>query len=114
MRLDRGSIVLVGLDPAIGHEQRGARPAVIISDPDVSDAQRFPILCVVPITGTAGTGSLYPRLAASRESRLRKSSFALVDQLRSIDKQRVQRVFGRISSSEMTAIDEGLRLYLGI
>ena len=113
MRLDRGTIVLVVLDPTRGHEQRGARPCVVISDPEVSTDQRFPMLCVVPITGTPGEGALYPRLTPG-ESGLRKASFALVDQIRSVDKRRVRSVFGRIASMEMDAIDDAIRLYLGL
>ena len=73
MRIARGAIVLIELDPARGHE-------------------RFPLVCVVPITGTAGEGALYPPLAPGR-SGLTKPSFALIDQLRSIDKRRLRRVF---------------------
>ncbi len=32
MNLDRGSVVLVGLDPTVGHEQRGLRPCIAVSD----------------------------------------------------------------------------------
>ena len=35
MRLARGSVVLVDLEPTLGHEQRGVRPCVVVSDPDV-------------------------------------------------------------------------------
>jgi mRNA-degrading endonuclease toxin of MazEF toxin-antitoxin module len=41
-------------------------------------------------------------------------SWALVDQLRSVDKQRLRRVFGMVASSELEAIDTGLCLFLGI
>ena len=61
MRLGRGAVVLVELDPAAGHEQHGTRPCVVVSDPEVASDQRFPLVCVVPITGTAGTGLLYPQ-----------------------------------------------------
>lgn len=37
-----------------------------------------------------------------------------VDHVRSVDKRRVCRVFGRLSSTELRSIDEGLRLYLGV
>ncbi len=111
--LARGTVVLVDLDPTLGHEQRGSRPAVIVSDPLVVEDQRFPLLGVVPVTGTPGTGALYPQLEAG-ESGLRKTSYALVDQVRSIDKRRVRRRFGEITASELTRIDEGLRLYLGL
>lgn len=108
MRIERGAIVLIELDPARGHEQRGVRPCMVVSDPEVTEDQRFPL-----VTGTAGEGALYPPLAPGR-SGLTKPSFALIDQLRSIDKRRVRRVFGRITSAELEAMDAGLCLYLGL
>jgi mRNA interferase MazF len=113
VKLQRGTVVLVSLDPTRGHEQRGTRPCVVVSDTAVTEDQRFPLLAVVPISSTAGTGAFYPALAAGR-SGLRRSSYALVDQVRSIDKRRVARTFGRLSPEEIAAIDEGLLLFLGL
>jgi mRNA interferase MazF len=113
LRLDRGAIVLVDLDPVHGHEQRGRRPCVVVSDPEVATDQRFPLVGIVPITGTAGEGALYPPLRPG-ESGLTKASWALVDQVRSVDKRRVRRVFGRIAREEMGRIEEGLALFLGL
>ncbi|HEX4277284.1 MAG TPA: hypothetical protein VHZ74_18135 [Bryobacteraceae bacterium] len=42
-RLARGVVVMVDLDSAIGHEPRGIRPSVIVSDPEVVSDQRFPL-----------------------------------------------------------------------
>jgi mRNA interferase MazF len=113
VRLGRGAVVVVELDPTVGHEQRGMRPCVVVSDPDVISGQRFPLVCVVPVTGTPGEGLLYPSLAPG-QSGLAKKSFALVDHLRSIDKRRVRRVFGKLEREEMIAIDEGLAVFLGL
>lgn len=113
MKLDRGSVVLVALDPTVGHEQRGLRPCIVVSDPDVAEDERFPLVCLVPVTGTPGEGLLYPPLQPGK-SGLSKASWALVDQLRSVDKQRVRRMYGRLSAGEMNAIDEGLALFLGL
>jgi mRNA interferase MazF len=52
VNLSRGTLALIDLDPTVGHEQRGVRPCVIVSDPEVVQAQRFPLLCVLPVTGT--------------------------------------------------------------
>ena len=111
--LDRGTVVLVELDPTVGHEQRGVRPCIAVSDPAVNADQRFPLIAVVPVTGTAGTGALYPALAPG-SSGLTKASYALVDHLRSIDKRRIRRIFGQISPNELTNIDQGLELFLGL
>jgi len=113
VNLERGAVVLVSLDPTVGHEQQGARPCVVVTDPEVTRDQRFPMLAVVPLTGTPGDGALYPALRPGA-SGLRKPSWALVDQVRAIDKRRVVSVFGVVSPSELTAIDEGLRLFLGL
>jgi len=95
--LDRGTVVLVELDPTVGHEQRGVRPCI----------------AVVPVTGTSGVGALYPALSAGT-SGLTKASYALVDHVRSIDKRRVRRIFGQVLSGELAGIDQGLELFLGL
>ena len=113
MKLGRGAVVVVDLDPTLGHEQHGVRPCVVVSDPDVISDQRFPLVCVVPITGTAGEGLLYPSLAPG-PSGLARQSFALIDHLRSIDKRRIRRVFGELAHQDIAAIDEGLAVFLGL
>ncbi|MGD0868894.1 MAG: type II toxin-antitoxin system PemK/MazF family toxin [Bryobacteraceae bacterium] len=90
-----------------------ARGLVVVSDPDVISDQRFPLVCVAPVTGTAGEGLLYPPLAPG-PSGLAKKSFALIDHLRSIDKRRIRRVFGELAREEIGAVDEGLAAFLGL
>jgi mRNA interferase MazF len=111
--VDRGTVVLVELDPTVGHEQRGVRPCITVSDPTVNADQRFPLIAVVPVTGTAGDGALYPGLAPGA-SGLTKASYALIDHVRSIDKRRIRRMFGQVSSNELASIDQGLELFLGL
>jgi mRNA interferase MazF len=113
VKLGRGAVVVVELDPIFGHEQHRVRPCIVVSDPDVISDQRFPLVCVVPVTGTPGEGLLYPPLAPG-QSGLAKQSFALIDHLRSIDKRRIRRVFGELAREEIAAIDEGLAVFLGI
>jgi hypothetical protein len=35
VNLRRGTVVLVELDPTVGHEQRGVRPCIVVGDPEV-------------------------------------------------------------------------------
>ena len=111
MNLVRGAVILVSLDPTVGHEQRGTRPCIVISNQAVNEDQRYPLIAVVPVTGTAGEGALYPRLSPGH-SGLSKTSYALVDQIRTVDKRRVRRLFGQLPEAELAAIDEGLELFL--
>jgi mRNA interferase MazF len=113
VKLGRGAVVVVELNPTIGREQQGVRPCIVVSDPEVIGDQRFPLVCVVPVTGTRGEGLLYPSLTPG-PSGLTKESFALIDHLRSIDKRRIRRVFGVLAQDELVAIDEGLAVFLGL
>jgi mRNA interferase MazF len=113
VNLDRGTVVLVALDPTLGHEQRGLRPCIAVSDPAVNIDQRFPLIAVVPVTGTPGVGALYPALSPGR-SGLTKTSYALIDHIRSIDKRRIRRLFGLVTEEELAAVDEGLQVFLGL
>ena len=113
MTLNRGSVVLVGLDPTVGHEQRGMRPCVAVSDPAANADQRYPLVAVVPVTSTSGTGALYPPLSPGA-SGLARGSYALIDHVRSIDKRRIRRLYGQVSDSELAGIDQGLQLFLGL
>jgi mRNA-degrading endonuclease toxin of MazEF toxin-antitoxin module len=67
----------------------------------------------VPVTGALGEGALYPQLSPGA-SGLTKRSCALIDHLRSIDKRRIRRVFGRVAKDELEAVDQGLELFLGL
>jgi mRNA-degrading endonuclease toxin of MazEF toxin-antitoxin module len=79
----------------------------------VNDDQLFPLIAVVPVTGTPGEGALYPQLSPGT-SGLTKTSYALIDHIRSIDKRRIQRVYGDVSPDELAAIDQGLASFLGL
>jgi hypothetical protein len=75
VRLGRGAVVVVELDPAIGREQRGVRPCVVVTDPDVIGDQRFLLVWVgagdrdcgrgTPLAGTLLPESVRPDVAGS-------------------------------------------------
>jgi mRNA interferase MazF len=113
VNLQRGTVVPVELDPTVGHEQRGVRPCIAVSDPAVNADQRFPLIAVVPVTGTPGEGALYPELSPGK-SGLAKRSYALIDHVRSVDKRRIRRVFGRVAKDELASVGQGLELFLGL
>ena len=113
MTFDRGMVILVELDPIVGHKQRGVRPCIAVSDPAVNADQRFPLIAVVPVTGTAGQGALYPELLPG-ESGLTKRSYALIDHFERLTKGRIRKIFGTLAPSEMASIDQGLELFLGL
>lgn len=83
------------------------------ADPDVIRDQRLPIVLRGAGNGDKRRRSALSALTPSRSGPA-KHSFALIDHLRSIDKRRIQRVFGELRREEIAAIDEGLAAYLGL
>lgn len=110
----RGTILLMDLAPVVGHEQHGIRPCLVVSDPVAMPHQRFPLLVIVPLTGAALGGALYPVLQPTPENGLTKPSAALVDHVRSLDPRRLRARLGKVSVADLARVDDALRLLLAL
>lgn len=94
MDLKQYQIVLVNLDPTIGGEIKKARPCVIIS-PDEMNKYLRTIIVAPMIT----TSKKYPTRIEVKHDR--KIGWIVVDQIRTIDKQRIIKIIGRLSQPEI-------------
>lgn len=104
----RGDLYWVALDPTLGTEIRKTRPAVIVSNDSCNTFGRRVV--VLPVT--SNVSSLYPGEASIEVQG--KPGRALGDQIRSIDKARLRSRLGRLSQDELQAVDEALRVTLGL
>jgi mRNA interferase MazF len=75
-----------------GHEQEGLRPALVVGLPDKVAAPRFSMIWLAPITTDRSqlwaNSELYPKLSKD-VSGLASDSIVLLEQVRSLDAQRV-------------------------
>ncbi|PXY25933.1 mRNA interferase MazF9 [Prauserella sp. PE36] len=113
----RGDLYLADLDPARGAETNKRRPVVIVSNDGAnSTAERLRrgVVTVVPVTSS--THRVYPFqvLLSAGEAGLERDSKAQAEQVRSIAVQRLGAKLGRLSPQLVRAIDDALRLHLGI
>jgi mRNA interferase MazF len=109
----RGEIYLVNFDPTIGSEIKKTRPALILQN-DVS-IQYSPITIVSAITSQF-TEPLYPTevLIKAPEGGLQIDSVALLNQIRSIDKQRLIQRLGVLDTVTMEDVDTAIQISLGL
>jgi mRNA interferase MazF len=110
----RGEIYLVTFDPTVGHEIQKTRPAVVIQN-DVSN-QYSPITIVAAIS-TQFQDKPRPRevlIPSGRMTGLNQPSAAILNQIRSIDRQRVVKRLGRVDAATMRRIDDALKISLGL
>jgi len=102
----RGDIWWVNLDPPIGSEIHKTRPAVVVTADALNRARRTVV--VVPLlTGPAPT----PPIVVATPS-AGPSSVAVCDQLRAVDKRRLTRNLGRLSTADLQTIEDGIRRVL--
>jgi len=114
VRIQRGDIVLVELDPTQGSEQRGTRPCLVVQN-DIGNVNA-PTTIVVPLTTSFGD-QLYPFevLVPADECTLKEDSVALCSQLRTVSvEHRIIENVGAVPSSRMTAVDDALEYSLGL
>ncbi|ODS35301.1 hypothetical protein BEH94_08780 [Candidatus Altiarchaeales archaeon WOR_SM1_SCG] len=110
MKMEKGEIRLVEIPTAGGHEQSGARPAIVLSELEAG------IVIIIPFTSNA-QALRFPHtidVNPSVENGLKSRSIALVFQMRAIDKRRIKNRVGTIESKTMEKIDEMIKemLYL--
>jgi mRNA interferase MazF len=85
---------LARLDPIAGHEQAGTRPVVVISR-DAFNAAGWRLCICVPLSSRDRGSPLHVRIDPP-EGGVRTASFALVDQVRSLDRSRLELRWGAI------------------
>jgi mRNA interferase MazF len=110
----RGEIYLVSFDPTVGHEIRKTRPALIVQN-DIGN-QYSPLTIVAAITSKVSQ-VLYPVevvIQPSRTSGLDTPSAIRLDQIRSVDKQRLIKRLGAVEPSLMKRVDAAIQISLGL
>ena len=109
----RGEVYLVSFDPTVGSEIQRTRPALVLQN-DIAN-RHSPITIVAAITSQFAE-PLYPTevLITPPEGGLTTPSVVLLNQIRSIDRQRLVRRLGRVSAATMERVNRALQLSLGL
>lgn len=101
----------VSLD-GIGSEQTGDRPCIVVSNNACNTYS--PVVTVVPLSTQKKQSLPTHVLLVSKTSGLPKTSIALCEQVRSIDKVRLGEKIGYIPRSEMRGLSDALKVQLNL
>ncbi|KOH46356.1 type II toxin-antitoxin system PemK/MazF family toxin [Sunxiuqinia dokdonensis] len=102
MEINQYQILLVNLDPTIGSEIKKTRPCVVISPDEMNRYLRT--IVIAPMTTSS---KKYPTRIAVRHND--KKGWVVLDQIRTIDKQRIIKVMGSLTTSEIRELKSILR-----
>ena len=90
---------------AIGHEQQGARYAVVVQ----SDSVQPSTLLVAPTSASAKWAQYRPEIEVAGTA-----TRVLIEQTMAVDPQRLGEYAGRLDTREMDAVDDALRLVFAL
>ena len=111
MIIRRGDIYYADLRPVVGSEQGGVRPVLIIQN-DVGNRHSPTVICAA-ITSRMNKAKLPTHVELSaRKSDMIKDSVILLEQLRTIDKQRLKDKVCHLDEDIMKKVNRGLMISL--
>lgn len=110
----RGEIWDVNWSPGRGAEQQGTRPALIIQNDRGNSSATYPLTIVASMSRTERDLPLHVRIAPSEENGLTDFTDVKCEQLMTIEKSRLIRRRGSISSGELSRVDTALKLSLSL
>ena len=101
-KINKFKIYSVDLDPTVGAEMNKKRPCIVVS-PDEMNAH-IRTAMIVPLTSVARALPTRVPIKASPQSGLKNDSYAVIDQLKTVDKSRLDNLIGEISEAEKQQI----------
>ncbi len=109
----RGDIYYADLSPVVGSEQGGMRPVLIVQN-DVGN-RYSPTVIAAAITSQINKARLPTHIELGAQSYgLSKDSVILLEQIRTIDKQRLKERMGTLDDSLMNRVDSAIAVSFGL
>jgi len=102
MDLKQYQIVLVNLDPTVGSEMKKTRPCVVVSPNEMN--KYLQTIVVAPMTSSSKT---YPTRVEINYDK--KKGWIVLDQIRTVDRQRIIKVLGNLTEKETAKVKDVIR-----
>ncbi|MBI2267842.1 MAG: type II toxin-antitoxin system PemK/MazF family toxin [Candidatus Blackburnbacteria bacterium] len=110
----RGEVFIANLDPSFGREIHKKRPVLVISNNIIN--QTFPVVTIIPFSSIVPqlNGPDIVRISPHKGMEIKEESIAVVNQIRSIDKERLIKKVGILSTDKLEEVEQALKLVLGL
>lgn len=111
--IKRGDIFYADLSPVVGSEQGGQRPVLIVQN---NTGNHFSTTVIVAPITTQSQKRPLPTHAklTSKVTGIPRNSVVLLEQIRTVDKQRLMDQIDHLDDQLMKEVDRGLRISLGL
>ena len=113
MKIRKNDVYYADLSPVIGSEQGGVRPVLVLQNNDGN--KHAPTIIVAAITSRMKRAKMPTHVPVRMESgSLPKNSIVMLEQIRTIDKERLVNFIGQVTKESATLIDRASLISLGI
>lgn len=113
-KIKRGDIYRADLTPVVGSEQGGSRRPVLIISNDIGN-KHSPTVIIAAITGLEHAKAKLPtHITVKGFERFEKDSIILLEQIRTIDKKRLQEYIGTFDRRLMLSVDKALAISVAL
>lgn len=111
--IKRGEIYYADLSPVVGSEQGGIRPVLIVQN-DVGN-KYSPTVIAAAITSQKEKSNLPTHISVDAQlCGLSKDSIVLLEQIRTLDKQRLKERMGVLDNGDMGKVNQALSVSFGL
>lgn len=110
--IKRGEVYYADLSPVVGSEQGGVRPVLILQN-NVGN-KYSPTVIVAAITNKIDKSRVPTHVAIGKDKGLTDDSVALLEQIRTIDKQRLTDKITHLNDDIMKEVDKALKISIGV
>jgi mRNA interferase MazF len=110
----RGDVFMANLEPVVGSEQGGTRPVVVVSRDALN--KYSPVVVVCSVTDAANKTKIYPShvKVPAGTAGLKLDSIVICEQVRAINRTRLQHQLGKFDKPVMTSIEAALKITLDL
>lgn len=113
VQVRKGDIFYAQLNPVVGSEQGGTRPVLVVQN-DIGN-QYSPTTIVLAITSQISKAKLPTHVEISKEKgNLERDSVILAEQIRTLDKSRLQQKMASLDEKIMRQVDRALEISFGL
>ena len=111
-QIRRGELYYADLSPVVGSEQGGIRPVLVVQN---NIGNKFsPTVIVAAVTSKLSKAKLPTHIEIGAQNfGLEKDSVILLEQIRTLDKSRLQHKIGDLNDDQMKAVDRAILISLG-
>ena len=114
MAIEQGELFWHNFGPRNNHLQEGLRPALVVQSNALNRLDRYPNVIIVPLTTRHRPSATYVAIEPSPSNELERTSYAIGNQIFTMDKGDLGEPIGSMSSQELFLVKRALKISLGI